>query len=102
MKKSSKIVKTFLSHGVNEETLTVCGHMCRLIRYKVNKETKEIVYNYHSINGVESKADDLSSEYILITNIMDEPRNTICKYYRMWWQVEVSIRDMKTNFDVKR
>jgi len=102
MKLNLKIVKEFLEKNVASSTVVILGKTYRLVRYKVDKSTKDIVCNYYNSSKDGTIADDLSPEYVLITNIMDENTSKIAQYYRMRWQVEVSIKDMKTNYDVNR
>ena len=102
MKLNLKIVKEFLEKNVTNSTVVILGNTYRFVRYKVDKTTKDIVCNYYNSTKDGTIDDDLSPEYVLITNIMDEKTSKIAQYYRMRWQVEVSIKDMKSNYDINR
>jgi len=102
MKLNLKIVKEFLAKDVTSSTVVILGCTYRLVRYKVDKATKDVVHEYYGSTTGGITEEDMSPEYVLITNIMDDTVPKIAQYHRKRWQVEVSIKDMKSNYDLNR
>ena len=72
MKLNLKIVKEFLAKDVTSSTIVILGCTYKSVRYKVDKATKDVLYDYYGFCTGGITEEDMSPEYVLITNIMDD------------------------------
>lgn len=100
LKKNLNIVKKFIKNKKLSTIVNVKGTRLKLIKYWIDKNTKNIIYNKYSEEGTLSKADQ-SDCFILATNVTDLSIDDCIYIYKKRWAIEVAFKQLKQNFRIR-
>lgn len=100
LKKNLTFVKDFMVTNDLSKIANVNGTRLKLVKYWIDKETRNIIYNKYSEDG-ELSDEEYSDCYILATNITDISDDDCMYLYKKRWSIEVAFKQLKQNFRIR-
>lgn len=93
------IYKRFMK--MNEQSMIIKrnGYKIKLIKYSVDKETREIIKSRY--NGCDNNDEDDDSIFVIATNLTDLSSKEMSELYKNRWSVEVCNKNIKSNFNIR-
>ena len=100
MKSNYVILKKFIKDHYNTMVTQIGDMKVKIIKYHIDKSTKNIILNKY-IDDNNEDDEDKDSVYILMTNVVSLTRDDCINLYDLRWSIEPSFKKMKTNFKLR-